>query len=152
MMELSGATHAAISTLCEQGDSLALDEDYRDALVEYGKAWALLPEPKYQWEAASWVLAAIGDTLFLLGQYEKAGEVFREAVIRECPGARENPFVRFRRGQCAFETGDRQMASEELAAAFMLAGDEIFEDEDPKYFEYLKTALKPPHGGWAEEK
>ena len=38
-------------------------------------------------------------------------------------------------------------ANDELARAYMAAGKAIFDDEDPKYFNHLKTVLKPPANG-----
>ena len=39
-------------------------------------------------------------------------------------------------------------AADELARAYMGAGTEIFENDDPKYLEFLKTKLKSLDDGW----
>jgi hypothetical protein len=64
-----------------------------------------------------------------------------------CPGAIGNPFLHLRLGQCQFELGNLDRAGDELARAYMGAGNEIFVGAE-KYFEFLKTRLKPPPGGW----
>jgi hypothetical protein len=59
----------------------------------------------------------------------------------------ENPFLRLRQGQTLFELGDEGRALEELAAAYMLEGSEIFAGEDPKYFAFVKEHLRAPTSG-----
>jgi hypothetical protein len=63
--ELSAAAYARIQALCKKGDALVENDDVAAALVQYWAAWHLLPEPKTQWEAATWILTAIGDANFL---------------------------------------------------------------------------------------
>ena len=65
-----------------------------------------------------------------------------------CPGALGNPFLHLRLGQCQFELGGLDRAADELDRAYMGAGTDIFDDEDDKYFAYVKTRLDPPPGGW----
>ena len=146
MPELPNSLYQQIVTLCERGDALAEQEEYAAALDEYDQAWALLPEPQGQWEAASWIQAAIGDALFFSGDFENAALAFREAL--NSLEAQQNPFLHLRLGQCQYELNNQAEAGDELARAYMLVGDEVFEDEDPKYFEFLKTVLEPPEGGW----
>ena len=43
--------------------------------------------------------------------------------------------------QSQFEIGDMNGAADALEAAFRISGDELFADEDPKYFNFLKTQL-----------
>ena len=45
-----------------------------------------------------------------------------------------------RLGQCAYELG-KQEAAEYLMRAYMLAGEEIFEDEDEKYFNLIRPLI-----------
>jgi hypothetical protein len=59
-----------------------------------------------------------------------------------------NPFLHLRLGQCRFELGDLDRAADELARAYMGDGEDVFEDEAPKYLAFLKTRLQPPSGGW----
>ena len=47
-------------------------------------------------------------------------------------GGTGNPFVWLRLGQAAFELGMDKQATDALLSAYMLEGDEIFEDEEPK--------------------
>ncbi|MBL8849004.1 MAG: tetratricopeptide repeat protein [Planctomycetaceae bacterium] len=148
MAELGTVTRFRIKRLCAKGDRFAKQGKFKDAVARYESAWALLPEPKEHWEAATWIHAAVADALFLQGEYEQADERLRVALVSECPGALGNPFLLLRRGQCAYELLRYDRAREELIGAYMLEGSAIFESEDSKYFEWLKTQVEPPANGW----
>ena len=146
MEELSDQLHQQIQELSAVGDQLAEAGNYSDALSNYWSAWDLLPEPQTDWEAATWLLAAIGDANFLGGDFEAGRDNLANAM--HCPGAIGNPFLHLRLGQCQFELGNKDRAADELARAFMSEGEGMFENDDPKYLAFLKTKLKPPPGGW----
>lgn len=144
--ELSDEVDAQVKQLCALGDRHAEQENYPAAISQYWKAFALLPEPQTDWDAATWILGAIGDANFL-GRDFTAGRDNLSAAMH-CPDAIGNPFLHLRLGQCCFELGELDRAADELTRALMGAGEEIFAAEDPKYFALLKTRLKPPPGGW----
>jgi tetratricopeptide (TPR) repeat protein len=139
-MEMNEETADKIDLLCEEGDNLASEENYSEALQKYWEAFDLVPDPKTEWEASTWILTAIGDSNFL-GNDFKAG-VDNLSSAMHCPGAIGNPFIHLRLGQCQFEVGNLERAADELTRAYANAGDEIFESDDPKYFEFLKTKIK----------
>ena len=145
MAELPDAVHARIQALCADGDELAGRADYSAALAKYWAAWDLLPEPQTEWNAATWILAAIGDANYLGGDYVAGRDNLATAM--HCPDAVGNPFLHLRLGQCQFELGELDRAADELARAYMGAGANIFAGEE-KYFDFLKTRLQPPVGGW----
>lgn len=149
MTELPEETANEILRLSAEGDDLAEAEEYPQALEKYWEAWDLLPEPKTGWEAATWLLAAIGDANFLNGDFEAGRDNFTNSM--HCPNAIGNPFLHLRLGQCQFELGNLDRAADEFARAYMGASDEIFETEDPKYLSFLKSKLKPPRGGWPKK-
>jgi tetratricopeptide (TPR) repeat protein len=144
-MKLPDAIYVQVTSLSEKGDALAEEAKYREAIEKYVAALDLLPEPKSGWEASKWLLTAIGDANFLGGHYEQARAAMSDAM--GCPGAIGNPFIHLRLGQAQFELGNLERAADELARAYMGAGKEIFEEDDPKYFAFLKTVLKPPANG-----
>lgn len=82
---------------------------------------------------------------FLQEAYEHSKAAFSDAM--HCPNALGNPFIHLRLGQSQYEPGNMQRAADELARAYMGAGKDIFQEDDPKYFEFLKTVLKPPANG-----
>ena len=52
-----------------------------------------------------------------------------------------NPFVLLRLGQSAYEIGNKEQALEYLLRTYMLEGKEIFEEDEKKYFEFLKSNM-----------
>lgn len=137
MAELEKALHTQITKLCADGDKEAARGEYKAAIAEYNKAWKLIPEPKNDWEASTWILAAIGDVCFLGGFYDSAKKALRYAMT--CPDAVGNPFLHLRLGQVQFETQDLDASADEF---YMGGGDEIFASEDAKYLAFLKTRAK----------
>ena len=135
--ELDPHLHTRINRFCEIGDTLAAEGKYSDAVASYQYAWNLLPDPKENSEAATWIQTAIGDAHFLGGNYAAALTAL-ECAMR-CPDAIGNPFIHLRLGQAQFELGDKEAAADELMRAYMGAGAEIFAEEAPKYLEYLAT-------------
>jgi len=136
-LELSENLHAEIKEFCAHGDVLAEAGQFKEAIGAYNSAWKLIPEPKNQWEAATWVLAAIADAAFLGGFLQSAREAIEYGMT--CPGAIGNPFMHLRFGQILLGLGERDRAADELMRAYMGAGAEIFERDDPKYLSFLKT-------------
>ena len=135
--ELADDLHEAVKRHCARGDELSEAKNFRDAIVEYNKAWGLLPDPKDHWEAATWILAAIGDAAFSGGFTDLAQRAFDDVML--CPNALGNPFIHLRRGQLMFDAGDLDAAADELMRAYMGGGPELFGVESPKYLEFLST-------------
>ena len=101
---------------------------------------------KTEWAAATWILGAIGDANFFSDDFDAGRDNLSMAM--RCPDAVGNPFLHLRLGQCCFEVGEVDRAADELGRAYMGEGKEIFEDEDPKYFEFLMTRMEEPADGW----
>lgn len=59
-----------------------------------------------------------------------------------CPDGIGNPFLHLRLGQVLFDQGDQDAAADELARAYMGAGPEIFDHEEPRYFAFLSTRMQ----------
>jgi hypothetical protein len=89
MSELSDEAHNRVQALCKGGDTLAKKGKYAAALEQYWAAWDLLPDPQTDWEAATWVLAAIGDANFLGGDFTAGRDNLSMAMRchRRRPGA-----------------------------------------------------------------
>jgi len=139
MSKLPADVRQMIDALCQKGDRFAQVDQFDDALDQYEAAWELLPEPKNQWPAATWVLMAAGDVYYEKGDYIAAVNTLREAT--DAPAGESNPFIWLRLGQSLFELSDLDQAAGALEAALQLEGDVFFADEDPKYLQFLKTQL-----------
>ncbi len=142
MQQLDDTTYRQITAHCGAGDGLLDDDDLEGAIACYEEALALVPEPKTDWEAATWIFTAIGDCRFHLGAFDTAREALLQAVA--APDGLGNPFVHLRLGQAQFELGQLDRSADELARAYMGGGPEIFDDEDPKYWDFIRTKLAPP--------
>jgi tetratricopeptide (TPR) repeat protein len=138
--ELRPEIYSAIKAYCARGDELAAVKSYEDAITQYNQAWLLVPDPKNEWTASSWILAAIADAAFLGGYKTSAIEALEYAMT--CPGAIGNPFLHLRFGQVLFDKGELDAAADELMRAYMFEGEEIFSSEDPQYLAFLRTRAK----------
>jgi tetratricopeptide (TPR) repeat protein len=142
MPELDEESAEEIRRLCSRGNDLAEEGRFAEALESYWAAWDHLPEPQTEWEAATWILAAIGDANFQQGNYEAGRDNLTMAM--HCPAAIGNPFLHLRLGQCQFELGNFERAADELARAFLLGGSKLFDKDDPKYLTFIRSRLKAP--------
>ena len=135
MSELNKKIYNEITRLCKLGDYEAEGEYYDDALKYYYDALELVPLPKTDWEASTWIYVAIGDALYLKGEYEKSQDNMFEAL--KCPDGIGNPFINLRIGECFYELGNKPKAKEYLIQAYMMAGKDIFETQKPEYFDVI---------------
>ncbi|MBQ2983024.1 MAG: tetratricopeptide repeat protein [Lachnospiraceae bacterium] len=138
-MELDDKLYFELTELCEEGDNFIEEGDINEAIDKYKKALELIPNPKYEWEASTWVYGALGDAYYLNDQYEEA--IVCLAEVLKCPDGLENPFIILRIGQCYFEIENYDKAEEYLLQAYMLEGEEIFEDEEEKYMDLIRNKI-----------
>lgn len=116
--------------------------DFRGAFDLFVEAFNLLPAPREQWNAAGWLLVALGENAIRAGSFQTAEAPPTDAMW--CPGTIGNPWVHLRCGQMRFELGQMGRAADELARAYMGGGRGIFEGQDPKYFALVEQVLRPP--------
>lgn len=138
-MELDNKIYTQIVQLCEEGDSLFEEEEFDKAIEMYSNALELLPLPKSNWEASTWIYTALGDTYFINDDFETAKNHFYNAL--NCPDGISNPLILLRLGESLFECGDFEKAKEYLLKAYMLEGYKIFHEEDDKYFDLIKDII-----------
>jgi tetratricopeptide (TPR) repeat protein len=144
-MEIPDSIHAEIKELCAEGDVLLEMREFSQAYENYIAALELVPEPKEEFSATTWIMAAIGDLYFQSKDFSQAVKVLSDSM--HCAGALGNPFIHLRLGQAQFELNNQERAADELCRANMGAGKEIFAEEDPRYFSFLKTKISPPANG-----
>lgn len=137
--KLDDVLYSKISTLTELANDSLNNNDRRSAIDRLLEALRLLPEPKNEWEAYTWIKGSLGDAFFSSQDYANAKESFFDAL--NGPDGWTNPFILLRLGESLYEMGDEDAASEYLARAYMLEGEELFRDEDSKYFVLLKSKL-----------
>ena len=140
-MSLDDKTHARIRALSEQAEAHAAEGRYAEAQRLYGEALRIVPRPREDYEASTWLYAAIGDVRFLSGDFMGTAHAMRLA-LRSLNGL-GNPFIHKRLGQALLELEQLDEAADELCRAFAVGGEEAFSSEEPKYLAFLKTRLKP---------
>ncbi|MGF6927411.1 tetratricopeptide (TPR) repeat protein [Chitinophaga sp. W2I13] len=138
--ELPADIHEKVEALSEAGNELADADDFDGAIARFTEALQLLPEPARNWEASTWLYASIGDMYYFKGNYEAAANSFYDAL--NGPDAQANGFVNLRLGESLYELNQHDQSLEYLLRAYMLEGKEIFAEEDPRYFIFLKTHVK----------
>lgn len=139
-VELNPDVHERVTAYARGGDELAERGEYVAATAEYNRAWNLLPSPKNDWEAATWLLTAIGDACLHSGHLTSARKALEYATT--CPGGLGNPFIHLRLGQVYFEQQQLDAAADELTRAYMGGGREIFESENTKYLDFVATRIR----------
>lgn len=146
MKKLNNQLHSEIERLCESGDSFAKKGIFSFALRNYWMAYDLLPEPREEWLAGTWILVAIGDTNFLNKDYQAGADNLSAAL--HFPSGPGNSFLHLRLGQCYYELGRMNEAADELMKAYGQEGEEFFENEEPKYFELIQSKFKEEFGAF----
>lgn len=139
-MKLKRKVHKEITRLSKLGDEQCENGYLEQGLELYYEALELVPEPKYDWEAATWLYVAIGDALFTGKEYEKAIRSLNAACM--CPNGFQNPFILLRLGECYYELGNEDKAKEYFIQAYMLEEYEIFEGEEEKYKECVRSVVE----------
>ncbi len=139
MPKLPDDLRQMIDKFCQKGDQFAQIDQHDDALDQYEAAWELLPDPKNQWPAATWILMAVGDVYFEMQNFVAASETLQESL--GYPDGEANAYILLRLGQSLFEIGNLNAAANFLEIAFQKNGEELFADEEPKYLEFVKTQL-----------
>ena len=140
--DLTQLVRQRIEELSEAGNAKAEAGDWDGALAEYREALKLLPNPLDHWSEATWLLTAIGETLFFSGNLDEARDALQGALL--CPEGSDSAFIHLRLGQVELERHNTDRAKDELARAYMLGGDEVFAGEDPKYWRFIREVLRPP--------
>ncbi|MDL2285023.1 tetratricopeptide repeat protein [Oxalobacter sp. OttesenSCG-928-P03] len=128
-VELPEDIQEQMEALSEQGEEAMDQGRYEEALDLYNQALAILPEPREDWEAYVWLKAAMGDACFFMDRFDDGLDHFYEAYTAAGP-QNMNPFIVYRLGQIYRRMDDEENAVEFLMRAYMLEGEDIFEDED----------------------
>lgn len=136
MPELPNDILDKVTALSEEGDELVEAGNDAGAISVWRAAFALLPQPQDQWEAATWLLASIGEAQANMGEEEEALATFQRAAKTE--DGLVNPFVQIMLGSLLFDHGRDEESEGPLLKAYEMEGEEIFEDFGLQYLEYLQ--------------
>lgn len=129
-----------VNGLIDQGDESLNADDFSNALAFYLRALSLIPDPKYSYDVSLPAFTALGEAYFYLGSIYESVVAYKQAL--KCPGGVENPLLHLRLGQAYLESGDLDSAADSLTKAYALGGEDVFVDEDEKYFAFLRTRIQ----------
>lgn len=124
-----------VERLCAEGEEFVAQSRYDAAVLRFTTAFRLLPRPQQRWTNTPRILASIVDASFEKTDYISAMEAALGAL--ECPDVNDNPALRLKLGQIYFEQGELAAARQEFDFALQRGGPEVFDDEDPKYWQFL---------------
>lgn len=139
--ELSDEQQELMDEYCSKADTEMEEEHYNVAASLYEKAYAILPEPKEEWESTGYITGSLGDAYFNAKKYKEAKEYLLIANEFYNAGENPNPFILLRLGGTYQELGEEENAISALLKAYEMEGAELFE-EDKKYLKFLKQHHK----------
>lgn len=137
---LKDEIYEQVELISETGNDFADDEEYAAAIEKFKEALELVPEPKHEWEAGTWLYASIGNMYFMLDDYENAAKFFNDAV--QSQEGKLNSFNQMRLGQSSLEMKQEDKALEHLLKAYRMGGKNLFAEEDTKYLAFLGKRVK----------
>lgn len=138
-MEIDDEVYEQITALAESGDNFAEKEQFGSAISKYEQALDLLPEPKTDWEAATWLYVALGDALFNQKDFNAALGAYQRALMS--PDGTGNPYVWFSLGSAFYELDNLEKAKTHFMSAYLLDGEEVFQDADPDYLALISEEI-----------
>lgn len=105
--KINDEINANIQEFCNVGDKYSSKRVFTKAIEYYNKALLLVPEPKENYEATTWIYTAIGDSNYLSKNYAEALDNFNAAY--KSYGGVSNPFILLRLGQCYHNLDNNKM-------------------------------------------
>jgi hypothetical protein len=139
MKDLESELKAQVVELCNKAVEAQEEERFHASNRDLQKVYDLLPEPKNEWKAYSWLISIMADNHFEQEEYVTAFKKLEEVFTLDDESS-ENAYLCLRRGQCALELEHDELAKQFLTRAFELEGKELFEDEHSKYLKLAKQA------------
>lgn len=135
------ALEEKIVSLIELGNSLNTDKDHASALCEYEKAWALLPEPKLEWEMiGSWLVGSFYTAYFGLSDFESAKYWAELQLKAENSDIDTAPLIDL--GMVCFELGDNDASYRYLNKAYQYGKERAFKERPKKYLDFYLAEKK----------
>lgn len=137
---LKDEIYEQVELISEEGNDFADDEEYAAAAGKFKEALELVPDPKTDWEASTWLYSSIGNMYFMLDDFAQAAEYFLQAI--SCPDGKINSFIQMRLGQSFLELKQEDKALEHLLKGYRLGGKSLFAEEESKYLAFLGKRVK----------
>jgi len=121
-----------------KAEDLMEEKKYKKAIILYEKAFGSLEYPVQDFLYELHIQEGIGEAYFWLGEYEKAIKILNRILITPYGDETDNSNILLRLGQSLIELGELERGKEFLLKAYTIDGSEIFDEEDPKYYDLIK--------------
>lgn len=125
--------------LIDKADELFGEEEYEEAEALYLKGLETINEIEDIDEFERYCRnanAGLGDCYLLKKEYECAKNYFFDARFYDC----SNPYINLRIGMCFALMDNEAMAKEYLIQAYMMAGEDIFSEDEP-FLEIIRDMI-----------
>jgi tetratricopeptide (TPR) repeat protein len=113
---------------------------WEEAEKHYLHSWKLFPEPKYGWGMSQMMLYFLAEFYLEWKKYDLAKKWAQEVFKCEPNPGDGTPYLFL--GKIHYEEGQLDEARKHFEKAHEVSGRRVFQDEDPKYFKFLKDKRK----------
>jgi tetratricopeptide (TPR) repeat protein len=137
---LDKITDEALGAELEEAYNLMIKKQFTEAEAHMKKAWGLIPEPKYQWDSSQSTIYNLSEFYLEWKRYDNAK--FWAKEVFKCNPLPGDGTPHFFLGKIHFEAGEFDDARRQFEKAYEIEGRRAFQDEDPKYFKFLKQKEK----------
>lgn len=131
---------AEIEEAGELGGLWMREKKFAKAQARFLAALRLLPEPLGRWNAAGWLLLALGHAAVAQSAWPLARQVLSDAMWS--PGVFGNPWAHRLKGQVHFALGEEARAADDLLRAYRAAGHAIMEGTAPGCLTLIEETLR----------
>lgn len=139
MEELSDSTYEIITQLVDEAENDCRRNDFRSSISKYKKAARLLPKPRYEWEAYSWLMCGIGLNYVEIENWQEAFKFLNYSLLSS--DEMVDASVWFHTGQALYKMGRFDESKDYLIKAFIL-NKGVFDKHDPEYKAFIVEDLR----------
>ncbi len=132
------AIGSEVTEIVNKAEDLMEKKEYKKAVKLYKKAFKALQYPVQDFLNELRIQEGMGEAYFHLGAYKKTIDILSKIWVTPYGEETDNPYVLLRLGQSLIESGASEQGLEFLLKAYTVGGLEIFNHEDPKYFNFIK--------------
>ncbi len=130
----------AFEPLVEEADLHFSFYEIPEAIARYKQALKMLESKKdSDEEKIAEILTSLGDCYFIEQNMKEALGYYLKAF--QLPNGVGNAYALLRTGQVYYEQNNLERAGYYLFQAYLIEGESLFEDEDKKYLDLIRTSI-----------
>lgn len=139
LSDVSQELEELIVSVVEKGNHLHDEKSYGQALEEYNEAWRLLPEPKLDWEIASWISACIYSVYFDMEDFHEAKKWAEIALQTRGSDIDTAPLIDL--GMVCYELEEYDTAYKHFHDAYSYGKKRAFQERPKKYLDFYLNKM-----------